>query len=723
MKRRKRLSRWKLRLGIVLTLLLPILPLDSAPAVPGAGTDDWTMFHHDVYHTGVSPDTTISASNASGLSLQWMTNTGARSYTSPVVAYNASLGKTLVYQGSASGTMAAYDVATGERIWYYRAGGAVTSSPAKDGNVLYFGADDKNIYALNATTGALMCGFNVGGVINSSPVVADPDGNGKVLYIGDNGYSGANDGGHFWAINAVDPNSATDCSQKWVFSGFGEPPGSATLAGSWSPATFVRDANDRPLVVFGSSSPDNSIYAVDAVTGARIWRFETEIFAPDNDVGAGTAVSPPGVNGFADGVVYGVGKNKIVYGLNLRTGAKIWEFRIRDDDPKSGGTRSSPALLRDTLYFGAGSGVYALNAVTGAKRWATTLEPMEELEIVSSPAIGGPAGDEVLYVGSLAGNVYAVAADDGANLWSYATADFIYGSGAIAQGKVYIGSADGFLYAFGLGGGASAKPDVAIASPADGSTLNPTATVAVSGTATDDSGVRKVLVAVRANFGAKWWDATTRKWTKVFTQNEVALSNPNPAGTSAGWNLSFPVSSDGGDYFLQAEAVDADGQHTAPVAISEFTVRALGNPPATDITDPIRKQVFNFASTPDREVFPITVEGTATDTGGAHPGIKQVKVIIKNVEHGEYFCGFEGCSGAIVAEFAWFRPQYTAVQATLDNPGGTTTGWSLTFPVYDHPHKYSISAFAIDDDGEIDTTKARVSPICVRDPNKNCSQI
>jgi hypothetical protein len=72
--------------------------------------------------------------------------------------------------------------------------------------------------------------------------------------------SGADDGGAEFAINAVGPNSATDCSQKWEFTGFGSSPGSATLAGSWSPAGFGTDVNGRhPLVVVGGGGGDLAV--------------------------------------------------------------------------------------------------------------------------------------------------------------------------------------------------------------------------------------------------------------------------------------------------------------------------------------------------------------------------------------------------------------------------------------------------------------------------------
>ena len=193
--------------------------------------------------------------------------------------------------GSNNGTFAAYDSTSGERIWFYKAPAAIQSSPAVDNNVVYFGSNDHFLYALNATTGALVCRFNAGATIYSSPVVADPDGNGRLVYFGDSGPSGSDDGGHIWAMNAVDPNAATDCTAKWSYGSFGQPAGSQPLVGVWSPPAFATDVNGRDLVVFGGGSPEGAVYAVDAVTGARVWRFQTQTFTADQDVGAAPTIA------------------------------------------------------------------------------------------------------------------------------------------------------------------------------------------------------------------------------------------------------------------------------------------------------------------------------------------------------------------------------------------------------------------------------------------------
>jgi outer membrane protein assembly factor BamB len=367
----------------------------------------------------------------------------------------------------------AVDGATGDRVWSFRAGADINSSPAVFRGVLYIGSSDHRLYALDATTGARLCSFDTGGVISSSPVAVDTAA-GVVVYVGDNGIGGSNDGGHVWAINGVDPNAAGDCSLKWSFEDFGSPPGSQPNAGMWSPPAYAVDRNGRALLIAGSSSPDNAAYAFDALTGQVVWRFQPQFFFADGDVGAGPTISPPGVNGFADGVAYIIPKTGILYAVNLTTGAKLWEFSIRADAPVSNGpTRSTPALVDDRLYLGYGSGVY------------------------------GPA------------------------------------------------------------------------------------------------------------------------------------------------------------------------------------------------------------------TFPITAQGTATDSGGANPGIARVNVVITNIEHGEYYCGSSGCPGT---PGVFWRTRYTTLQATLAQPNASSTAWSLTFSVMDHAHKYSISAWATDRDGEVDPTKVRVSPICIRDP-------
>ena len=686
--------------------LLGVCLIGAHPAT--AAADDWPMYGHDPQHSGLAVDSTLGAGTADSLGLRWQANLGQAINASPASVYNDDLGKQLVYIAAKGGTVAAVDAANGERVWSYRAGADVNSSPAVFRDVLYVGSSDHRLYALDAATGARLCSFDTGGVVNASPVAVDTA-DGVMVYVGDNGIGGSNDGGHMWAVNGVDPNAAGDCTVKWSFEDFGDPPGSQSNAGVWSPPAYSTDRDGRGLVVVGSSSPDNAAYAFDALTGQVVWRFQTQYFFADGDVGAGPTLSPPGVNGFADGVAYVIPKTGILYALDLTTGAKLWEYSIRADAPVSNGpTRSTPSLVGDRLYLGYGSGVYGIDAVSGTKAWRT--ETDSAAEVISSPAVTGAAGDRTLLVGDVTGRLYAFRESDGAKLWSYNTGGSVPGSFAVSGGKAFVGSNDNFLYAFGLGGGTSENPVATITSPANNSTLpNPLGDQAMSGSATDDRGVDRVLVSVKNRNTSRWWNATTRTWTNVFAENPATLTNRG--GTTTDWTFSFPAPVAGASYLAYADAVDTDGQHSAPPAEARFVVASSGAPPDTTITSPRRKQVFNLPSPP--APIPITTTGTATDSGGTTPGISRVTVVIRNLEHGEYYCGAGGCPGT--PGVVW-RTQYTTLQATLAEPNAVSTAWSLTFSVMDHPHKYSIQAWATDRDGEVDSTKARVSPICIREP-------
>jgi outer membrane protein assembly factor BamB len=685
-----------------------------ALAAPAAA-QDWPMFHQNARHSGLSSETAITSSNAGQLSLRWETNTGARSQSSPVVAYSSKLGKTLVYVGNSAGDMSAYDTKTGDRIWVYPTGAAIQSTAAVSAGVVYVGSGDHYLYALDAASGALRCRFLTGGVISSSPAVVNPDGTGRVVYVGDNGLSGNDDGGHLWAINAVDANAVANCGAKWSYSAWGDPPGSQPDVGTWSPPAFAKDATGRPLVVVGSSSPEGAVYAFDARTGARVWRFQTRVEF-DSDVGAGPTITAPGVNGFADGVVYVAGKSRVMYALNLRTGAQIWAFDVAADSPDAPDpTRSTAALVGKRLVFGYGAGVYAINAITGTASGAPGLWKTTGAETVSSPAVTGPSSSRVVFVGDVLGVVHGLDLQSGAERWSFPTDGLIYSSPAISGGRLFITSADGFLYGFDLGGRVSAAPATTFEQPASGSTLPNTGSVAFSGHATDDTGVAKVLVAVRNKNSAKWWSAKTGTWTGTFEQNPATLTG---SATNRSWTFTLPVTASGGPFYAQAEAVDLDGQHDPHLPAIDFDVVSLTKPPNTSITTPMQRQVFHFPTDangdPIHVSFPIDVEGTATDPFGTHPGVANVMMTITNDEHGEYYCGAAGCGTS--GEGASWSPTQATLTFPVNPPGGTSTTWSMSFPVYDHEHTYTITAWAVDKDGWTDPTRASVH-VCVRPPD------
>ena len=67
--------------------------------------------------------------------------------------------------------------------------------------------------------------------------------------------------------------------------------------------------------MLGTSDPDDSVYGLDAATGAVVWRYQTSD-VPEQDVGSSPTISAPGVNRIADGAVYIEGKDGVIYALD-----------------------------------------------------------------------------------------------------------------------------------------------------------------------------------------------------------------------------------------------------------------------------------------------------------------------------------------------------------------------------------------------------------------------
>ncbi|MFP3902827.1 MAG: PQQ-binding-like beta-propeller repeat protein, partial [Armatimonadota bacterium] len=55
----------------------------------------------------------------------------------------------------------------------YTAGGPIDSSPALAGDLVFFGCDDGDIYALSAATGKQVWSFTAGAPITASPAISD----------------------------------------------------------------------------------------------------------------------------------------------------------------------------------------------------------------------------------------------------------------------------------------------------------------------------------------------------------------------------------------------------------------------------------------------------------------------------------------------------------------------------------------------------------------------
>lgn len=402
----------------------------------GAALYNWPMFGATAVHSDLSPETAIGTATAASLAQRWTASVGTPSDTSPAVAMITSLGKAVVYTGG-DNRVFAYPASGGAPLWTFKvASGVVETSPAVFSGTVYFGSTAGTLYAVNAATGALKCSFNTGHPLLAAPVVVNaPDGSGPVVYDGTIP-SGTSPGAE-WAIYGPG-NRHGACARDWEFTRFGVSPG-----GSWSPPAYGTDAHGVRLLVFGSKDTDDSVYAVNASTGALVWRYRTAT-VKDADVGAPPAISVPGRNGFGDGVVYVTGKDKVVYALDFTTGKLIWKHGLAAGTNSSKGDLAGAALVGNQLYVGSDSGVYALNASTGTQVWHV----LPQATFYATPSVTGPSGQQVILIGSNEGNLYALNRANGATLWTRKPAYGFWASVAVSQGAFYTEGLDGVLRSY-----------------------------------------------------------------------------------------------------------------------------------------------------------------------------------------------------------------------------------------------------------------------------------
>jgi outer membrane protein assembly factor BamB len=387
--------------------------------------------------------------------LKWKFATGSRIVSSPVWSDG------VLFFGSDDGNVYALDAATGHQNWKFSTRGPVPSSPAVAEGRVYFVSYDGRFYAVDSRTGKLQWKFKTGGerrfeakglhgmqpktqtfpdpydVYLSSPVVAQ----GTV-------YFGSSDGN----LYALD--SATG-ELRWKF--------------RTGDVVHASPAYADGTVFVGSW--DSYFYALDATTGMERWRFQGgEDPLIHNQVGF---QSSPAVAG---GVVYTGCRDSNVYALDAATGKEKW--RVYN---QMSWVNSSPAIVQGkVLYATSDSRLFrAVDAAKGKPLFQRELKAY----VFSSPAVA----DGVVYLGVLNGTLEARDLKTGDLLWEFQTeasrrnlnwvltserkfnSAFLFFSGwnenpivgaeqefgvgsffsspLIVNGVLYVGSADGYLYA------------------------------------------------------------------------------------------------------------------------------------------------------------------------------------------------------------------------------------------------------------------------------------
>jgi eukaryotic-like serine/threonine-protein kinase len=328
--------------------------------------------------------------------------------------FHGNLARTGVYE--AAGPRELKDVQ-----WSFKTDGPVVSSPVISEGVVYFGSGDGKLYAVDQETGKEKWSFRTSLPIPSTPAVAD----GLVFFTS---YEAA-----LYALDAATGKPkwrfATEQERKFQAKGIhGTQPGDQMIPDPFdfllsSPAVF----NGR--VYFGSG--DGNVYAVDAHTGAVVWKFAT-----GDIVHASPAI--------ANNTVYIGSWDSYFYALDAETGQEKWKYKAGEDPVihNQVGFQSSAAVVDGVVYVGCRDGhVYAFDAATGRKRWDY---PTSQSWVNTTPAVR----DGVVYAGTCDSHrFHALDAKTGRLKFMLDMKGCMVSSPALAGDLAYIGSFNGRLNA------------------------------------------------------------------------------------------------------------------------------------------------------------------------------------------------------------------------------------------------------------------------------------
>ena len=189
------------------------------------------------------------------------------------------------------------------------------------------------------------------------------------------------------------------------------------------------------------------IYALDAMTGRKIWSFsgpvDTHFF--DSPVLAGANLYALS----ADYSEQDASWHSAVYAFNAHTGKKLWNYTApgRFSALTNGGqnvyissnfvdTNGNLDVENGSGYVYEGS-VLALNALNGTRIWDYPIHSSVESPIIANDTVYAVSGD---------GNVYALAASDGKPIWNYSI-ELETSPPLLVNGYLYVGSSAG-VYCF-----------------------------------------------------------------------------------------------------------------------------------------------------------------------------------------------------------------------------------------------------------------------------------
>ncbi len=357
----------------------------------------------------------------------------------------------------------------GKKVWSYKTGKGIFSSPVVDANErVYIGSADRNFYVFNRD-GKVDWTFPTGEIIDSAALLSEENGQLRVTVPSGDGFlyhldaaPGITDPRSriLWAFDSSKHRHPKDIGWNWFEGNVVQGPDGTIYAGStnWNyyaldPATgnlkfryltnnmnWSAGAFDEQGNVYWTSL-DFRIRKFDPIAQADQWKFLTLGF-----ISASVALG-------SDNRAYVGSFDNNFFAIDTHTGTRQWKFSSTDHIYASAALGQDANGKTNAVYFTSTDGhLYKLDT-SGRQIWKYDVGDV----IRSSPVITAkPQGEtgEIIYFGAADGRVYAINSE-GTLRWAYDTnvdtpelrdRNDLNASPAVGKDGIYIAGEHGYVW-------------------------------------------------------------------------------------------------------------------------------------------------------------------------------------------------------------------------------------------------------------------------------------
>ncbi len=326
--------------------------------------------------------------------LLWQFSTGK---PNEMVLLSPTVVEGVVYAGARNGGVYALDAVTGELLWNAEFQNQVNPPPLAVGTAVYIEQRRGDYYALDAATGDFLQDDGPRGGRVRGAAVSD----GTVH------------------VTAVFPGGRTEVR--------GYDANTGDLLWESYPRAPEIGLQIFPPVVLGDQmylSDESNVHALDVATGGLAWSVDVGAIVP----------APPTAR---DGVVY-IRSYEGVHAFDESTGESLWK-----SEEEFGGIERPPYIANGVLPLVGGGVLRALDAATGQLLWS-----FEEGHVTFIAGIA----DELVFVED-GRSFYALDVATGQEVWSLDN-DWGFGEVTVVDGVLYANSVNGYLHTFNARTGA-----------------------------------------------------------------------------------------------------------------------------------------------------------------------------------------------------------------------------------------------------------------------------